>query len=134
MCIRDRIAHRLGIRPAKEELEDLSIRFLDPIAYREIEENLKVLQPPKRNILMKAVLQRVKNAEVTVDGASVGKIGEGYMLLLGVMNGDTKEDLSLIHISYFSSILQTVPLPAPVCPVTPITSIQDTSLILRPPS
>ena len=41
---------------------------------------------------MKAVLQRVKNAEVTVDGESVGKIGEGYMLLLGVMNGDTKED------------------------------------------
>ena len=39
---------------------------------------------------MKAVLQRVKNAEVTVDGESVGKIGEGYMLLLGVMNGDTK--------------------------------------------
>ena len=26
---------------------------------------------------MKAVLQRVKNAEVTVDGESVGKIGEG---------------------------------------------------------
>ena len=39
---------------------------------------------------MKAVLQRVKNAEVTVDGESVGKIGEGYMLLLGVMNGDDK--------------------------------------------
>lgn len=59
-------------------------------------QNLKVLQPPKRNILMKAVLQRVKNAEVTVDGESVGKIGEGYMLLLGVMNGDTKEDAELL--------------------------------------
>ena len=57
---------------------------------------MKVLQPPKRNILMKAVLQRVKNAEVTVDGESVGKIGEGYMLLLGVMNGDTKEDAELL--------------------------------------
>ena len=45
---------------------------------------------------MKAVLQRVKNAEVTVDGESVGKIGEGYMLLLGVMNGDTKEDAELL--------------------------------------
>lgn len=45
---------------------------------------------------MKAILQRVKNAEVTVDGESVGKIGEGYMLLLGVMNGDTKEDAELL--------------------------------------
>lgn len=31
------IAHRLGIRPIKEELEDISISCLDPIAYEEIE-------------------------------------------------------------------------------------------------
>ena len=31
------IAHRLGIRAIKEELEDISIAHLDPIAYREIE-------------------------------------------------------------------------------------------------
>lgn len=34
------IAHRLGIRAAKEELEDLAIRFLDPIAYADIEKAL----------------------------------------------------------------------------------------------
>ncbi len=34
------IAHRLGIRPIKEELEDLAIYYLDPIAYKEIEKNL----------------------------------------------------------------------------------------------
>lgn len=34
------IAHRLGIRTAKEELEDLAIRFLDPIAYADIEKSL----------------------------------------------------------------------------------------------
>lgn len=34
------IAHRLGIHAIKEELEDLSIRHLDPIAYAEIEELL----------------------------------------------------------------------------------------------
>ena len=45
------IAHRLGIRPAKEELEDLSIRFLDPIAYREIEENLKRLSKSRLDFL-----------------------------------------------------------------------------------
>ncbi len=35
------IAHRLGIRAVKEELEDLAIRYLDPIAYGEIEQQLE---------------------------------------------------------------------------------------------
>lgn len=35
------IAHRLGIRPIKEELEDISLAHLDPIAYKEIESLLK---------------------------------------------------------------------------------------------
>lgn len=34
------IAHRLGIRAVKEELEDLAISYLDPIAYKDIEESL----------------------------------------------------------------------------------------------
>lgn len=34
------IAHRLGIRAVKEEMEDLSLRYLDPIAYSEIETSL----------------------------------------------------------------------------------------------
>ncbi|MDD5952799.1 MAG: bifunctional (p)ppGpp synthetase/guanosine-3',5'-bis(diphosphate) 3'-pyrophosphohydrolase [Oscillospiraceae bacterium] len=34
------IAHRLGIRTVKEELEDLSLRCLDPMGYAEIEKNL----------------------------------------------------------------------------------------------
>ena len=41
---------------------------------------------------MKAVIQRVKNAKVEVEGNTVGQIGEGYLVLVGVMQGDTDED------------------------------------------
>ena len=42
---------------------------------------------------MKAVVQRVSRAQVSVDGEVVGKIGHGYMILLGVAQGDTEDDL-----------------------------------------
>ncbi len=45
------IAHRLGIRSVKEELEDLAIKHLDPIAYAEIEELLKVRKNFREQIL-----------------------------------------------------------------------------------
>ena len=45
---------------------------------------------------MKAVLQRVKNASVKVDGEIVGKCEEGLMILLGVANGDSEEDARLL--------------------------------------
>ena len=45
---------------------------------------------------MKAVIQRVTSAEVTVDGVSVGKIGKGFLILLGVMNGDTEKQADIL--------------------------------------
>lgn len=41
---------------------------------------------------MKLVVQRVKNAQVDVDGKTVGKIEKGFMVLLGVKHSDTKEE------------------------------------------
>ncbi len=38
---------------------------------------------------MKAVIQRVSRASVTVDGRIVGQIGRGFVVLLGVRQGDT---------------------------------------------
>lgn len=40
---------------------------------------------------MKLVLQRVKNASVSIDGNCVGKIGKGLLVLLGVGKDDTEE-------------------------------------------
>ena len=42
---------------------------------------------------MRAVVQRVSQAAVKVDGTVVGKIGHGVLLLLGVQTGDTENDL-----------------------------------------
>lgn len=41
---------------------------------------------------MRAVLQRVKEASVSVDGDIIGSINKGIMVLLGVSENDTKED------------------------------------------
>lgn len=40
---------------------------------------------------MKFVIQRVTNASVTVDGTCIGKIGKGFMVLIGIGAEDTKE-------------------------------------------
>ena len=45
------IAHRLGIRPVKEELEDLAIKHLDPIAYADIENSLLHRKNQREQIL-----------------------------------------------------------------------------------
>ncbi len=45
---------------------------------------------------MKAVIQRVSRASVSVDGKCVGKIGQGYLILLGVTRDDTEEDAVLL--------------------------------------
>ena len=41
---------------------------------------------------MKLVIQRVKEAKVEVEGEIVGKIGTGFLVLLGVSEEDTKEN------------------------------------------
>ena len=41
---------------------------------------------------MRAVIQRVSSASVTIEGAVVGSIGPGLLVLLGVAEGDTPAD------------------------------------------
>ena len=45
---------------------------------------------------MRAVVQRVTSSKVFVDGKTVGEIGKGFNVLLGVVEGDTDEQAILL--------------------------------------
>lgn len=45
---------------------------------------------------MKAIIQRIANARVDVDGQTVGSAEKGFMILLGVGNTDTDEEAKLL--------------------------------------
>ena len=82
------IAHRLGIRAFKEELEDLAIRYLDPVAYNEIARTLEAQVESRQAFLEKIksqieerVRQDVPNAHLTGRIKSVhGIYRKTYML------------------------------------------------------
>ncbi len=61
------IAHRLGIRAVKEEMEDLSLRYLDPIGYKEIEEQLAFTEPGRRRFIEHLKESITKKANILVD-------------------------------------------------------------------
>ncbi|NRD21338.1 D-tyrosyl-tRNA(Tyr) deacylase [Winogradskyella eckloniae] len=43
---------------------------------------------------MKVVLQRVSEASVTIEGERVAEIGKGLLILVGIVNEDTQEDIN----------------------------------------
>ncbi|MBE6636773.1 MAG: D-tyrosyl-tRNA(Tyr) deacylase [Ruminococcaceae bacterium] len=45
---------------------------------------------------MRAVIQRVSRASVSVDGEIIGACGVGFLILLGVAKGDTEEDVTVL--------------------------------------
>lgn len=45
---------------------------------------------------MRALLQRVSRASVTVDGQVVGQIGQGLMVLLGIGQGDSEKQVKML--------------------------------------
>ena len=57
------IAHRLGIRAVKEELEDRAIQILDPIAYKEIEESISI-RKQYRTQFLDEIQQKIKDRVV----------------------------------------------------------------------
>lgn len=55
------IAHRLGIKRVKEELEDLSLLYLDPVGYKEIEDALQ-LRESERDRFIEDIKKKILDA------------------------------------------------------------------------
>lgn len=67
------IAHRLGMKAIKDELEDLSMRYLDPVAYHEIEKQLQLTEN-ERNAFIEEIKRQILDkigfsiSHVTISG------------------------------------------------------------------
>ncbi len=103
------IAHRLGIRAIKEELEDRAISFLDPIGYKEIEDELAKQGKSHKEFLesiKKQIGERVK--EVVPDAALEARIKSvhGIYRKMYMQNKDFSEiyDIYAVRIIVNSTI------------------------------
>ncbi len=91
---------------------------------------------------MKALLQRVARAEVTVDGRVTGRIGQGFLTLLGVGCDDGEKDADyladkIINLRVFSDDnskfnLSALQIKAELLVISQFTLLADTSHGRRP--
>lgn len=75
------IAHRLGIRAVKEELEDLSFHYLDPYAYSEIEHILENKKEEREAFIVtikSRIAQRFKNEDFAEPPQIEGRVKSIY--------------------------------------------------------
>lgn len=75
------IAHRLGIRAVKEELEDLSFHYLDPYAYSEIEHILENKKEEREAFIVtikNRIAQRFKNEDFAEPPQIEGRVKSIY--------------------------------------------------------
>ncbi len=93
------IAHRLGIRGVKEELEDLSLRYLDPIGYKEVEDTLALKKADREKFIeeiKKRILVRLK--EYGIEPHIEGRVKSIYGIYRKVyMMGKSFEELYDIY-------------------------------------
>ncbi|MCD7774707.1 MAG: bifunctional (p)ppGpp synthetase/guanosine-3',5'-bis(diphosphate) 3'-pyrophosphohydrolase [Clostridiales bacterium] len=97
------IAHRLGIRAFKEELEDKSISFLDPVAYKDIEQRLEQQEPQRKEFLhsvqsriSERVHESVKDAKI--DGRIKSVHGIYRKMYIGGKSFDEIYDIYAVRI------------------------------------
>jgi len=73
-----------------ENKRDVAMGLLDSLPWSLSKKSGRIC---RRQVFMKAVIQRVQNASVAVDGKEVSAISKGFLTLLGVAKGDTEEQL-----------------------------------------
>ncbi len=75
------LAHRLGMSKIKIELEDLSLKYLDPVAYEEIRENIN-LKKSARDRYIADIMEifRDKLKEVNINGKVMGRAKHFYSI------------------------------------------------------
>ncbi len=65
------IAHRLGMKAVKDELEDLSLRYLDPVGYKEIEDALLLKENERDRFIEKKKKEILKASKLPKDKITV---------------------------------------------------------------
>ena len=65
------IAHRLGIKTIKDELEDRSLQYLDPIGYKEIEDDLLMTEEGRDKFIESIKNQILAKTEGTIPGVYI---------------------------------------------------------------
>ncbi len=75
------LAHRLGMSKIKWELEDLSLRYIDPIAYKEITESIN-LKKQEREQFINDIIEtlRIKTAEIDIKTTITGRAKHFYSI------------------------------------------------------
>lgn len=97
------IAHRLGIRAFKEELEDKSISFLDPVAYHDIESKLEI-QGSQRLAFLAQIKDRITDRvhasikDAKIDGRIKSVHGIYRKMYIGGKSFDQIYDIYAVRI------------------------------------
>ena len=89
------IAHRLGIRTVKEELEDLSFYYLDSYAYSEIEHIMEIKKDEREafiNLIKKQIEQRLKQEQFLKEPIIEGRVKSIYGIYKKVYVGHKSMD------------------------------------------
>ncbi len=75
------IAHRLGMRTIKDEIEDLAFRYLDPYAYGEIEQMLRIRSDEREAFIRsikEQITERFKEANFSTPPQIDGRVKSIY--------------------------------------------------------
>ncbi len=97
------LAHRLGIRAIKEELEDYALRYLDPVAYAEIEEQLKLKSEQRETFIIdiqKRILERLAQSCITahIEGRVKSVYGVYRKVYIGGKSFDEVFDVFAVRV------------------------------------